>query len=141
MSTEVSKMSHAAVFDSYSGPRTTWAVLRCSAAAVLVAFTMSACAGSDAAADSSAGAGASAADVVPSADLCRFLKTELPKIKAAGSEVGARAQLATDMFSLFQTYNGAIPDGDQVDAQTKRDCADARTQIIEVAGKDGFTAI
>ena len=134
-------MSHAAIFDSPSGPRTTWAVLRCSAAAVLAAVSLSACAGSDAAADSSAGAGASAADVVPSADLCRFLKTELPKLKSAGSEVGARGQLATDMFTLFQRYNGAIPDGDQVDAQSKRDCADTRTQSLAVTGKDGFTAI
>ena len=45
------------------------------------------------------------------------------------------------MFTLFQRYNGAIPDGDQVDAQSKRDCADIRTQILEVAGKDGFTSI
>ena len=134
-------MSHAAVTASYSGPRFAWAVLRYSAAAVLVAFTLSACAGSEAAADTSGGSGASAADVVPSADLCRFLKTELPKLKSAGSEVGARAQLATDMFSLFQTYNGAIPDGDQVDQQTKRECPDARDQILKVAGKDGFTAI
>jgi hypothetical protein len=138
MSTEVSTMSHAS---STTGSRIPWAVLRYSAAAVLVACTLSACAGSDAAADSSAGAGASAADVVPSADLCRFLKTELPKLKQAGSEVGARGQLATDMFSLFQRYNGAIPDGDQVDAQTKRDCPESRTQILEVTGKDGFTAI
>jgi hypothetical protein len=134
-------MSHAAVIDSYSGSRPTWAVLRYAAAAVLVASVLSGCAGSDAAADDTAGAGASAADVVPSADLCRFLKTELPKLKSAGSEVGARTQLATDMFSLFQTYNGAIPDGDQVDAQAKRDCADTRTQIIKLTGKDGFTAI
>jgi hypothetical protein len=141
MSTEVSTMSHAAIFDFHSGSGTPWAVLRYGAAGVLVAFTLSACAGAEAAADTSVGAGASAADVVPSADLCRFLKTELPKLKSAGSEVGARSQLATDMFSLFQTYNGAIPDGDQVDAQTKRDCADARTQIIEVAGKDAFSAI
>ena len=83
-------MSHYAVISSYSGSRSGWAVLRWSAAAVLVAFTLSACGGSDAAADDSAGAGASAADVVPSADLCRFLKTELPKLKSAGSEVGAR---------------------------------------------------
>lgn len=134
-------MSHNAVFGSYPGPLANRAVLRCAAAAVLVTFTVSACAGTDAAADSSSGAGASAADVVPSADLCRFLKTELPKLKSAGSEVGARGQLATDMFTLFQRYNGAIPDGDQVDAQTKRDCADTRTQVLEVAGKDGFTSI
>ena len=134
-------MSHAAIFASYPRSRTTWVVLRCSAAAVLAAVSLSACAGSDAAADTAAGAGASAADVVPSADLCRFLKTELPKLKSAGSEVGARGQLATDMFTLFQRYNGAIPDGDQVDAQAKRDCADTRTQVLEVTGKDGFTAI
>jgi hypothetical protein len=70
-----------------------------------------------------------------------FLKTELPLLKSAGSEVGARSQFATDVFTLYQHYRGAIPDGNRIDAQTKQNCHELRAQVLEVTGSDNFAEI
>src|SRR3954449_5000856 len=125
-------------------PRAARGVLKCGTTAGVVAPTMSACADKTAAADSPAGAaapGPSTSDVVPSVDLCRFLKTEVPLLESAGSEVGARSQFATDVFTLYQHYRGAIPDGNRIDAQTKQNCPDLRSQILEITGCDSLAEI
>jgi hypothetical protein len=128
--------------DSYTDPRTALTVLKYGTAAAFVVFATSACATAGAVATPVAAAPeTSTNDIVPSADLCRFLKTELPQLKAAGSEVGARSLFTTDVFELYQRHSGAIPDGTRMDAQTKQNCPDLRTETLKVTGSDDFAAI
>jgi hypothetical protein len=134
--------SRATVTCTRPASRSARDVLKCGTAAALVVLSMSGCADTTANADAPAAApGPSTSDVVPSVDLCRFLKTELPLLKSAGSEVGARSQFATDVFTLYQHYRGAIPDGNRIDAQTKQNCPDLRAQVLEVTGSDNFAEI
>ncbi|MGX6605144.1 hypothetical protein ACWKSP_23860 [Micromonosporaceae bacterium Da 78-11] len=134
--------SHALTTDSYLGARSARTVLKYSIATSLVIFGLSACAGTEVAGEPiAAAAGEVAEGAVPSADLCRFLKTELSQLKSASSEGGARVQYATDIFAFFQKHGDAIPDGGQIDEQTKQACPDIRAEMLKVTGSKSFAEI
>ena len=83
-------------------------------------------------------AGAAAADDSAAAkDVCAYLKKELPRIKAVGSEVGAMAQLTMSLAGFYETHE-KVADGEALDAQTKKQCPEVRTEMLKAAGMKSF---
>jgi hypothetical protein len=77
---------------------------------------------------------------VSAAALCDYLRSELPKVKAVGSEVGAMAQLAVGLANFF-SENGKPADGSVMDELTTKECPDVRTETLKAIGKGSFAEL
>lgn len=82
-------------------------------------------------------AGSSAVDA---AALCAYLTGELPALQAIGSEVGAMANLAGNLFAWYDEQ-GAVPNGTEIDEQTLQECPDVRTEVLATAGIESFATL
>lgn len=70
---------------------------------------------------------------------CEFLRATLPKLKAAGSPVGALAQLAIGYATFVEQQPGAkVPDAATLDAITTKDCPDVRADVLKVLEAKSF---
>jgi hypothetical protein len=121
----------------------------CAAALSLAALSLTACSDSGSPSNTGTpGAGPPAATATGTAPadgpktvsakaLCDYLSGELPKLKAMGSEVGAMANLTGNLYSWYNGQ-GAVPDGNQMDEQTLKECPDVRTEVLKAAGVKTF---
>jgi hypothetical protein len=73
--------------------------------------------------------------------LCAYLKGEIPKLKAVGSEVGAHAQLAGGMATFFEQQGAKPDDAVQLEEATLAECPDVRTEVLAVTGLTSFTGL
>jgi hypothetical protein len=89
------------------------------------------------AADATGTAPAGGSKTVSAKTLCEYLSGQLPKLKAIGSEVGAMANLTGNLYSWYDGQ-GAVPDGNQMDEQTLKECPDVRTEVLKTAGVKTF---
>ena len=121
----------------------------CAAALSLAALSLTACSDSGSPSNTGTpGAGTPAAAATGTAPagglktvsakaLCDYLSGQLPKLKAMGSEVGAMANLTGNLYSWYNGQ-GAVPDGNQMDEQTLKECPDVRTEVLKAAGVKTF---
>jgi len=91
---------------------------------------------------SAAPAGDAPADsgTVSAAALCDYLRGELPKVKAVGSEVGAMAQLAVGLANFFSEH-GKVANGSVMDELTTKECPDVRTETLKTIGVGSFAEL
>ncbi|MFD1324378.1 hypothetical protein [Micromonospora sonneratiae] len=78
---------------------------------------------------------------VSAAALCDYLRSELPGLKAVGSEVGAMAQLTMGLSGWYDQQGGAVPNGAEIDRLTTAECPQVRTDVLKVAGITSFLAL
>ncbi|SIM81186.1 hypothetical protein [Micromonospora cremea] len=128
--------------------------VRLLALACLSAMTLTACGGGTAsttgspsagpsaeasaapAASATTGAGSGSGGVTASA-LCDYLRDELPALRKAPGEIEVMARLATGLSGWYD-QRGGVPDGTEIDTLTKEQCADVRTEVLELAGVQSF---
>ncbi|HEX6344453.1 hypothetical protein [Umezawaea sp.] len=90
-------------------------------------------AGSTAASPTAAGSAAGTSG----ADVCGYLRGRTPALRGTGSEVGATANLTTNLHSWYEE-RGAAPGGAVIDRQLAQECPDVATRVHELAGTTGF---
>ena len=78
-------------------------------------------------------AAATTAGGYPAAEVCAYLKGQIPVLTAIGSPVGREANLTANLFTFFSDH-GIAPDGMQLDATTKTHCPDVRSQLLTLTG-------
>lgn len=82
---------------------------------------------------------ATSAPPAATGELCTFLRAEVPKLKAVGSEVGALAQLTADLATWLGENPGERPANTaQLDEITQRECPDVRSDILKTIGASRF---
>ncbi|WNV87104.1 hypothetical protein [Umezawaea sp. Da 62-37] len=77
---------------------------------------------------------------VSGADVCGYLRGQIPTLAGIGSEVGAMANLTTNLYSWYEKQ-GVVPDGAQIDKQVQQECPDVAAQVYELAGITGFASL
>ncbi len=83
---------------------------------------------------------ASSAASTSGADVCEYLRGQLPTLEGIGSEVGAMANLTTNLYSWYEKQ-GAVPDGAQIDKQVAEECPDVATRVYQLAGIKSFATL
>lgn len=78
-------------------------------------------------------AAATTAGGYPAAEVCAYLKGQIPVLTAIGSPVGREANVTANLFTFFSDH-GIAPDGMQLDATTKTHCPDVRSQLLTLTG-------
>jgi hypothetical protein len=113
----------------------------------LAALTLSGCSSktddsptSSTPATAQAGDAPAGAETVSAAKLCDYLRGELPKVQAVGSEVGAMAQLTVGLANFF-SENGKPADGSVMDDLTTKECPDVRSAALKAIGKASFAEL
>lgn len=115
------------------------------------ALLLAACSGSPAtstspattsAAQSSSTGTAPAASAAPvsGADVCEYLRGQIPTLEGIGSEVGAMANLTVNLYSWYEKQ-GAVPNGAQIDQQVQQECPDVAAQVYRIAGIKSFASL
>lgn len=123
------------------------------APALCLVFALTACTNADAPEPGAAAPGTPAAsDAAPSAagsapargsnpvsakEVCAYLDGQLPTLKGIGSETGAMANLTVNLYSWYEKQ-GPVPNGRQIDDQTRQECPAIRTEVLELAGMESF---
>jgi hypothetical protein len=74
---------------------------------------------------------------VSATEVCGYLRGQLPTLKAIGSEVGAMANLTVNLYSWYEKQ-GAVPTGREIDNQTRQECPDTRTEVLQISGMESF---
>ena len=77
---------------------------------------------------------------VTAADLCDYLRGELPELRKAPGELDAMARLAMGLSGWYD-QQGKVPDGVEIDTLTKDQCADVRAEVLKLAGVQSFHAV
>ena len=95
---------------------------------------------SPATATAQAGDAPAKSDTVSAAALCDYLRGELPKVQANGSELGAMAQLTVGLATFF-SENGKVADGSVMDELTTKECPDVRSAALKAIGKGSFAEL
>jgi hypothetical protein len=74
------------------------------------------------------------------ADVCEYLRGQIPTLEGIGSQVGAMANLTTNLYSWYEKQ-GTVPNGTQIDEQIAKECPDVATQVYELAGIKSFATL
>jgi hypothetical protein len=74
------------------------------------------------------------------ADVCQYLRGQIPTLEGIGSEVGAMANLTTNLYSWYEKQ-GAVPNGSQIDEQVGQECPDVAAQVYQLAGITSFASL
>ncbi|MEO3930484.1 hypothetical protein ABGB07_42550 [Micromonosporaceae bacterium B7E4] len=74
---------------------------------------------------------------VSAAEICDYLRGELPDLRKAPGEIDAMGRLAFGLSGWYE-QQGEVPDGAEMDKLTKEECADVRTEVLELAGVQSF---
>ncbi|ONI92839.1 hypothetical protein ALI22I_01580 [Saccharothrix sp. ALI-22-I] len=77
---------------------------------------------------------------MPGADVCEYLRGQIPTLEGIGSEVGAMANLTVNLYSWYEKQ-GAVPDGAQIDKQVQQECPDVAAQVYKLAGIKSFATL
>jgi len=73
---------------------------------------------------------------------CDFLVGALPRLRDAGSDLGARAQLNVEYANfLGRQPSTKLINAAKLDAETTRDCPGVRTQVLKVVRVKAFTGL
>jgi hypothetical protein len=72
-------------------------------------------------------------------DVCTYLKGEIPALKEVGSPVGRHANLAGKLATFFESH-GKPENGAALDAATKAECPDVRTEVLSLIEVDSFSS-
>jgi hypothetical protein len=83
---------------------------------------------------------AGSAAPVSGADVCGYLRGQVPALEAIGSEVGAMANLTVNLYSWYEG-KGAVPNGSQIDRQVAQECPDVAARVYELAGIKSFATL
>ena len=137
-------MSAARLLTALAAAVTAAALAGCGSASSSAAPTSGAgaAASSSAAAASTASTKAAAttkaASAVDGKELCAFLTTQLPKIKAVGSKVGAQAQFAIAFFEWGEPKGLSGATQRDFDDAAKKECPALRDEIAAATGQAGL---
>jgi hypothetical protein len=74
---------------------------------------------------------------VSAAQLCDYLRGELPELRKASGEVDVMARLAMGIFGWYDEQ-GKVPDGAEIDKLTGEQCGEVRTEVLKLAGIQSF---
>jgi len=74
------------------------------------------------------------------ADVCEYLRGQIPTLEGIGSEVGAMSNLTVNLYSWYEK-KGAVPDGAQIDEQVAKECPDVAAQVYKLAGIKSFATL
>ncbi|WP_327042393.1 hypothetical protein OG400_07800 [Micromonospora ureilytica] len=86
----------------------------------------------------SAAGSAPADDTQASAkEVCAYLEGQVPTLKGIGSETGAMANLTVNLYSWYEKQ-GPVPNGREIDDQTRTECPATRTEVLKLAGMESF---
>jgi hypothetical protein len=77
---------------------------------------------------------------VSGADVCQYLRGQIPTLEGIGSEVGAMANLTVNLYSWYE-QQGAVPNGSQIDKQIGQECPEVATQVYKLAGITSFASL
>ncbi|MET8363585.1 hypothetical protein AB0J68_08255 [Micromonospora sp. NPDC049580] len=91
----------------------------------------------DAAPSAAGSAPARGSNPVSAKEVCAYLDGQLPTLKGIGSETGAMANLTVNLYSWYEKQ-GPVPNGRQIDDQTRQECPAIRTEVLELAGMESF---
>ncbi|GLY03289.1 hypothetical protein Acsp01_36680 [Actinoplanes sp. NBRC 101535] len=72
---------------------------------------------------------------VPSAELCAFLESEVLPVSR---QPGATAQVVI-AISAFYTERDAVVDAEMLEAQSRQECPEVRSEILRALDADSFT--
>ncbi|MGC4833297.1 hypothetical protein ACLQ3D_02215 [Micromonospora vinacea] len=88
---------------------------------------------------STSAAGPAPADGSPvsAKDVCAYLDGQVPTLKGIGSETGAMANLTVNLYSWYEKQ-GPVPNGRDIDDQTRKECPATRTEVLKLAGMESF---
>ncbi|MCG5450952.1 MULTISPECIES: hypothetical protein [Micromonospora] len=88
---------------------------------------------------STSAAGSTPADgsAVSAKDVCAYLDGQVPTLKGIGSETGAMANLTVNLYSWYEKQ-GPVPNGRDIDDQTRKECPATRTEVLKLAGMESF---
>ncbi|MBG6068533.1 hypothetical protein [Micromonospora ureilytica] len=70
-------------------------------------------------------------------EVCAYLKGQVPTLKGIGSETGAMANLTVNLYSWYEKQ-GPVPNGREIDDQTRKECPATRTEVLKLAGMESF---
>lgn len=90
--------------------------------------------------DTAGTASTGSATPVSGADVCAYLRGQIPTLEGIGSEVGAMANLTVNLYSWYE-QRGAVPNGSQIDEQVAKECPDVATQVYKLAGIKSFASL
>lgn len=76
----------------------------------------------------------------PAAEVCAYLRAQIPTLTAIDSPVGREANLAANLFGFFGEH-GIAPDGIQLDAATSAQCPDVRSQLLTLTGLSSLASM
>jgi len=79
-------------------------------------------------------------ETVSPAALCDYLTSQLPDLRAIGSEVGVMANLTANLFGWYD-QQGAVPSGSEIDTQTAAQCPDVGPEVLTLAGIETFNSL
>ncbi|MEU5669344.1 hypothetical protein ACGF3C_03345 [Micromonospora sp. NPDC047762] len=74
---------------------------------------------------------------VSAKDVCAYLDGQVPTLKGIGSETGAMANLTVNLYSWYEKQ-GPVPNGRDIDDQTRKECPATRTEVLKLAGMESF---
>ncbi|MEW2146590.1 hypothetical protein AB0869_27635 [Micromonospora vinacea] len=70
-------------------------------------------------------------------EVCNYLDGQVPTLKGIGSETGAMANLTVNLYSWYEKQ-GPVPNGREIDDQTRQECPATRTEVLKLAGMESF---
>ncbi|RAO61808.1 hypothetical protein LUPAC06_00739 [Micromonospora saelicesensis] len=74
---------------------------------------------------------------VSAKEVCAYLDGQVPTLKGIGSETGAMANLTVNLYSWYERQ-GPVPNGREIDDQTRKECPATRTEVLKLAGMESF---
>ncbi|MET8265284.1 hypothetical protein ACWD8I_07065 [Micromonospora arida] len=74
---------------------------------------------------------------VSAKEVCAYLDGQVPTLKGIGSETGAMANLTVNLYSWYEKQ-GPVPNGREIDDQTRKECPATRTEVLKLAGMESF---
>ncbi|MGC4756836.1 hypothetical protein [Micromonospora trifolii] len=117
------------------------------ASVLCLVFALTACTEADApepaAAPDTTGSTSAAASApadgspVSAKEVCAYLDGQVPTLKGIGSETGAMANLTVNLYSWYEKQ-GPVPNGRDIDDQTRKECPATRTEVLKLAGMESF---
>jgi hypothetical protein len=85
---------------------------------------------------------AAAPDAAVATSLCAFLRSEQPRLTAAGSTAGALATFAIDLANwVEQDPSHKLADSRALDTLTTATCPTVRSAVVRSLGGDSFAAV
>ncbi|MEW1587177.1 hypothetical protein AB0283_17280 [Micromonospora vinacea] len=86
---------------------------------------------------SAAGSAPAGSSPVSAKEVCAYLDGQVPTLKGIGSETGAMANLTVNLYSWYEKQ-GPVPNGREIDDQTRKECPATRTEVLKLAGMESF---